>query len=58
MIADFHFQEKIPKNFNKDKLISILEEKIKDHEDIFVICRSRIAGISFEQINEGVRENT
>ena len=50
--SGFSFSRKIPKNFYKDKLIPILEEKIKDHEGIFVICRSRIADISFEQIIE------
>ncbi len=39
-------------SFYKDTLIPILEEKIKDREGIFVICRSRIADINFEQIIE------
>ena len=43
---------KTSKNFNKDKLIPLLKEKIKDHKDIFVICRSLIADISFDQIIE------
>ena len=50
--SGFSFSRKTSKNFYKDKLIPILEEKIKDHEDIFVICRSRIADISFDQIIE------
>ena len=48
----FSFSRKTSKNFNKDKLIPILEEKIKDHKDIFVICRSLIADISFDQTIE------
>ena len=46
------FSRKVSKNFYKNKIIPILEEKIKDHEDIFVICRSRIADISSDQIIE------
>jgi len=46
------FSRKVSKNFYKNKIIPILEEKIKDHEDIFVICRSRIADISSVQIIE------
>ena len=44
------FSRKTSKNFKKNILIPMLKEKIKDHEGIFVICRSRIAEISFEQI--------
>ena len=50
--SGFSFSRKISKNFYKDKLIPIFEEKIKDHEGVFVICRSRIAEISFDQIFE------
>ena len=48
----FSFSKKTPKNFNKDNLISVLKEKIKDHEDTFIICRSRIAEICDQQIIE------
>ncbi len=48
----FSFSRKISKNFYKNKLIPTLEKKIKDHEDIFVICRSQIADISYDQIVE------
>ncbi len=48
--SGFSFSRKVSKNFYKNKLIPILEEKIKDHKDIFVICRSRIVEISFDQI--------
>ncbi len=44
------FSRKTSEILNKNILIPILEEKIEDHEDIFVICRSRIADVSFEQI--------
>ena len=54
--SGFSFSNKTSKNFYKDKLIPILEEKIKDHQGIFVICRSRIADISFDQIIEELRK--
>tara|TARA_X000000950_G_scaffold206296_1_gene248211 strand:+ start:171 stop:1208 length:1038 start_codon:yes stop_codon:yes gene_type:complete len=50
--SGFSFSRKTSKNFYKDKLISVLTEKIKDYNDIFVICRSRISDISFEQFIE------
>ena len=50
--SGFSFSRKIPKNFHKDSLISILEKTIKDYENIYVICRSRLVEICFEQINE------
>ncbi len=50
--SGYSFSRKTPKNFYKDKIIPILEEKIKEHEGIFIICRSRIADISFDQIFE------
>ncbi len=50
--SGFSFSRKTSKNFCKDSLIPVLEKKIKENEDIFVICRSRIAEISFEQIVE------
>ena len=50
--SGFSFSRKTSKSFNKNNIIPILEKKIKDHEDIFVICRSRIADISFELIIE------
>ena len=48
----FSFSRKTSRNFCKDKLIPILEERIKEHEGIFIICRSRIAHKSFEKIIE------
>ena len=48
--SGFSFSRKIPKSFDKDRLIQILNEKIKVHKGIFVICRSRIVDISFEKI--------
>ncbi len=50
--SGFSFSRKTSKNFYKDKIIPILQEKVKAHEGIFVICRSRLADISFEQIIE------
>ena len=50
--SGFSFSRKTSNNFHKDKLVSILKEKINDYESIFVICRSRIADISFDQIIE------
>ena len=50
--SGFSFSKKTLTNFYKDSLIPILEKKIKDHQDIFVICRSRIIEISFEKIVE------
>ena len=50
--SGFSFSRKTSKNFCKDKLIPLIEEKNKDYEGIFVICRSRIADISFNQIVE------
>ena len=47
--SGFSFSRKTSKNFNKDSLISFIEEKIRDHEGIFLICRSRLADISFEK---------
>ncbi len=46
----FSFSKKTPKSFNKATLVPILKKKIKNHEGIFVICRSQIADISFERI--------
>ncbi len=46
------FSKKTPKGFNKSMLIPLLKEKIKEHDEIFLICRSRISGISFDQIIE------
>ena len=48
--SGFSFSRKISNNFYKERLIPILERKIKDYENIYIICRSRIADISFEQI--------
>ena len=50
--SGFSFSRKTSKSFHKDALVPILEEKIKNHHGIFVICRSRIADITFEQIIE------
>ena len=50
--SGFSVSRKIPKNFNKDRLIPLLDKKIKNHKSIFLICRSRIADISFEQSTE------
>ena len=50
--SGFSVSRKISKNFNKDRLITILKEKIRNHKSIFLICRTRIADISFEQIIE------
>ena len=50
--SGFSFSRKIPSNFYKETLIPILEEKIKDNEGIFVICRSGVADISFAQFIE------
>ncbi len=46
------FSRKTIANFDKDTLIPLLREKIKGHEDIFIICRSRVADISRKQIVE------
>ena len=48
--SGFSFSTKTPKNFHKAALIPTLKQKIKDNQDIFVICRSQIADISFEKI--------
>ena len=50
--SGFSFSRRTPKYFNKNKLIPVLEEKIKENESIFIICRSRLADISFDQIIE------
>ena len=50
--SGFSFSRKTSKDFDKGTLIPLLEKKIKDHDSVFVICRSRIADISFEQIIE------
>ena len=46
--SGFSFSNKISKNFDKEILIPILKDRIKDHEGIFVICRSKIAGIGIK----------
>ena len=46
------FSRRTISSFDKDKLISFLREKIKGREDIFIICRSRVAHISRKQIVE------
>ena len=50
--SGFSFSRKISNNFYKERLIPILEGKIKDYENIYIICRSKIANISLEQIIE------
>ena len=46
----FSFSKKIPKDFNRELLVPILDQYIKDYEeDIFIICRSKLAEISIEQ---------
>ena len=50
--SGFSFSRRTSKYFNKDKIIPVLEGKIKEHEHIFVICRSRLFEISFDQIIE------
>ena len=50
--SGFAFSNKVPKKFKKETLIPILEKKIIDTEEIFIICRSRIANISFDQFIE------
>ena len=47
----YSFSNKLPKKFNKEKLIPILEAQIKNHDNVFVICRSRIGDIGIEQFN-------
>ena len=48
--SGFSFSRKTSRNFCKDKLIPILEERIKEHEGVFIICRSRMAHENFEKI--------
>ena len=50
--SGFSFSKKTSRNFSKDTFIPILEKKIKDHQGIFIICRSRLADINFEQAVE------
>ena len=47
--SGFSFSKKISKNFKKEKIIPILEERINDNENIFIICRSKVAELSVEQ---------
>ena len=47
----FSFSRKLLKDFNKDMLIPILEEKIQDHDNIFIVCRSSVAEISVKNFN-------
>ncbi len=47
--SGFSFSRKISKNFNRNILIPVLQEKIRNHKSIFIICRSRIADINFEE---------
>ena len=54
--SGFSFSRKTSKCFNKDKLIPILEQKIKDHKGIFIICRSRLAEISLEKVIEELQK--
>ena len=48
--SGFSFSKTTSNDFNKSALIPILKTKIRDHQEIFIICRSRIADISFENI--------
>ena len=50
--SGFSFSKKTPNSFYKETLVPILEEKIKEYEGIFVICRSRIVDMSFEQLTQ------
>ena len=45
--SGFSFSRRTSKYFNKDKIIPVLEGKIKEHEHIFVICRSRLFDFPF-----------
>ena len=49
---DFQFQKDSLSTLIKKKIILFLEKKIKDQEGIFIICRSGLEDISFEQFLE------
>ena len=48
----FSFSKKLRKNFDRTKITHLLEEKVEIYKDIFILCRSSVACISFSELNE------
>ena len=55
--SGFSFSKKISKGFNKEILIPILEEQIKDNGGIFIICRSKTTEITTEEFNRELEKS-
>ncbi len=50
--SGIYFSKKIPQNFDVFKACELLHSKLKNYDDIFVICRSSIADISADEFNK------
>ena len=50
------FSKKIPHNFEKLRVFNLLNSKIKNLDDVFVICRSSIADISFSEFDKEIEK--
>ena len=49
--SGYSFSKKFPDSFDKCKASSILCSKIKNFDDLFIICRSSAAGINFHEFD-------
>ena len=49
--SGYSFSKKFPDSFDKCKASSVLWSKIKNFDDLFIICRSSAAGINFQEFD-------
>lgn len=49
--SGYSFSKKFPDSFDKCKASSVLWSKIKNLDDLFIICRSSVAGINFQEFD-------
>lgn len=50
--SGYCFSKKIPAYFDKQKASNILHAKIQNFDDVFIICRSSIAGITLDEFEK------
>ena len=50
--SGYSFSKKLPDSFDKHKASNILCSKIKDLDDIFLICRSSAASMNFKEFDQ------
>ena len=49
--SGYSFSKKFPDSFDKCQASSVLCSKIKNLDDLFIICRSSVAGINFQEFD-------